>query len=457
MNLEDGRPMKSSNSSTLIGGALVTAGLLCSNPVLAWSLKEAAEPYEGTTIKAIFLDRPGYVAAAKLVPQFEEETGIKVTWETLPYENTREREVLDFTAGGEIDVVLVDVVWIGEFAGNGWLEPIETFTSNEDLADPDLNLEGFFPILLDSFGTWGGVVYGLPFDNYSGLLYYNKCMLQEAGFEQPPATWEQLMNEYAPKLTNKDSGQFAFALQSRRGETQSADSFMRVLWPFGGSLLDEEFKSNLLSEESQTGLEFRQSLMQYMPPGIVDYDHAEAVNALAQGKVAMITEWSAFYPTLIDPAKSTIVDCLAVASEPEGSAGLKPALGGFSLAVSANSSEDKQAAAWLFMQWITSEAMAGPFVDAGGVSGRTAVYESEEVRANNPYVEPMVVSWENGVPDFRPRFAEWPEISEVIAEWGTKMMLGEGSVEENAKAIGDRMEAILDQAGYYGGDKELLK
>ncbi|MGV7246343.1 CoA transferase, partial [Caballeronia sp. M23-90] len=42
-------------------------------------------------------------------------------------------------------------------------------------------------------------------------------------------------------------------------------------------------------------------MMKYMPPGIVDYDHAEAVNALAQGQVAMITEWSAFYPTLTDP------------------------------------------------------------------------------------------------------------------------------------------------------------
>jgi multiple sugar transport system substrate-binding protein len=132
-------------------------------------------------------------------------------------------------------------------------------------------------------------------------------------------------------------------------------------------------------------------------------------------------------------------------------------MGGFTQAVYPNNSEDKQAAARLFMQRNTSQAKAGPIVDAGRVSGPTEVYEIQEVRANNPYVEPMVMSWENGVPDFRPRFAEWPEISEVIAEWGTKMMLGEGSVEENAKAIGDRMEAILDQAGYYGGDKELLK
>ena len=58
-----------------------------------------------------------------------------------------------------------------------------------------------------------------------------------------------------------------------------------------------------------------------MPEGIVSYDHAETVNALAQGDVAMITEWSAFYPTLTNPETSAITDCLAIAPEPKGPAG----------------------------------------------------------------------------------------------------------------------------------------
>jgi multiple sugar transport system substrate-binding protein len=37
------------------------------------------------------------------------------------------------------------------------------------------------------------------------------------------------------------------------------------------------------------------------------------------------------------------------------------------------------------------------------------------------------------------------------------MMLGEVSVEEGAQQIGTRMEAVLDQAGYYGGDKPLAQ
>jgi multiple sugar transport system substrate-binding protein len=420
-------------------------------------LSTAAEPLKGTEISGIFLDRPGYRAIIKLLPEFEQKTGIKVNYEIVPYENTREKQVLNFTSQGDLTMALVDLVWIGEFAENGWIDPISSFTDDASITDPNLKLDGFFPLLLDAFGSWGGTTYGLPFDNYSGLLFYNSCMLKDAGFDGPPKTWADLKDVYGPKLTDASKNQYAFALQSLRGETQSADSFMRVLWPFGGSLLDKNFKSNLLSAESQTGLKFRQELAQYMPQGIVSYDHAEAVNALAQGQVAMITEWSAFYGTLTDPATSKLGDCLAVAPEPEGPAGRLPALGGFSLAVASQASEEQKKATWLFIQWATSEEIARAYVEAGGVSGRMAIYEQDDIKAKYKFVEPMVESWQKGVPQFRPRFPAWPAISEVVAEWGTKIQLGEVSTEDGAKEIGSRMEAILEKEGYYDGKKELLQ
>lgn len=422
-----------------------------------WTLAKAAEPYKGTSINCVFLDRPGYRAAIELIPEFEAATGIDVNWEIMPYENSREKQVLDFTGmTGNYDCVLIDVVWVGEFAASGWVVPMQQFLDNPALADPELNLEGFFPILLESFGTWDSVVYGLPFDNYSGVLFYNRCMLEEAGFDAPPATWQELLDVYAPALT-KD-GKYAYALQSRRGETQSADSFMRVIWPFGGSLLDENFEPNLLSEESLTGLNFRQELMQYMPPDIVEWDHDETVQGLAQGNVAMITEWSAFNANLTNPETSRIVDCLDYAVEPAGPAGSRPALGGFSLGVSANSSPEKQAATWLFIQWVTSEAKAKDYIRAGGVSGRMSAYEDAELQAQYPYFEPLVVSWkEYGNPVFRPRFPEWPAISELIAQTGTEMMLGSISVEDGARLLNDQIRQILDTAGYYSGQRPPLQ
>ncbi len=447
------------NLRTSLITILVSVGLLIGSlaQAQAWSLEEASEPYRGVTINAVFLDRPGYVAAAQLIPEFTERTGINVVWDTLPYEISRERQILEFTAMGDLDLALIDLVWIGEFAEAGWIVDLDTFMSNSDLADPALNLDGFVPAPFEAFGVWGETIYGLPFDNYGGLMFYNQCMLEEAGFDGPPETWNELLEVYGPALTDPAANQYAFALQSRRGETQSADSFMRVLWPFGGSLIDEEtFEPNLMSEESQTGLQFRQDLMAYMPPGIVDYDHSEAVDALGQNRVAMITEWSSFYATLVDP-NQPIGDCLAITTEPRGPDGLRPALGGFSLGVAAHRPTAQQEASWLFIQWVTSEEVARDYALAGGVSARSSVYDDEELLEMFGYFEPLVEAWQTAIPHFRPRFAEWPEISEIIAEWGTRMMLGDVSVEEGAQAIDERVQSILERAGYYDGRKPLLQ
>src|SRR5260221_7771808 len=64
----------------------------------AWSLEEAAKPYKGTEISVIFLDRPGYRAIMKMLPDFEQKTGIKVKYEIVPYESTLEKEVRDFSS-----------------------------------------------------------------------------------------------------------------------------------------------------------------------------------------------------------------------------------------------------------------------------------------------------------------------------------------------------------------------
>ena len=435
----------------LAASAVLTAG----GQAQAWTLEEAAKPYAGTELEVLFLDRPGYNAAIKMLPDFEAATGIKVNYTTVPYENALGEQVRDFVAGGDLDIALIDLVWMGNFAENGWIDPIDTFTANAELADPELDMADFFPLVLNAFGSWNGVTYGLPFDNYSGLMFYNACMLKDAGFDKPPATWAELKDVYGPALT-KD-GKYAYALQSKRNETQSADSFARMLWPFGGSFLNAEFKSNLNSPESQAGLQFRQDLMQYMPEGIVAYDHSEVVNALAQGDVAMLTEWSAFYSTLASPETSKLGDCLAVAPEPTGPAGRKPALGGFSLAVAAQADEAEKAAGYLFIQWVTSKANAGRYLKMGGVPARQSAYADPALAATYKFIPALDESWKEGVPEFRPRFAEWPAITEIVQEYGTKMMLGEVSVEDGAKTIGEKMEAVLAEAGYYDGKKPLAQ
>jgi multiple sugar transport system substrate-binding protein len=111
----------------------------------------------------------------------------------------------------------------------------------------------------------------------------------------------------------------------------------------------------------------------------------------------------------------------------------------------------------LFIQWATSEATARAYIEAGGVSGRSVIYQQPDILAKYPFFGPMVESWKYGVREFRPRFASWPEISEIIAEWGSKIELGKVTPEKGADEIGRRMEAVLAKAGYYDGRKALLQ
>ncbi len=340
--------------------AVATAAALYAgvNQAHAWSLSEAAAPYKGTSITVVGLDRPSYKIAQKLTPEFEKETGIKVTWNIFPYEDTLKEETLNFISNSQqFDAILSDVVWPVNFADPGWVLPLSHFTGDAKLADPNLDLKDFFPVWLASF-TVNNKLYGLPFDSYAGLLYYNKSMLKAAGFDGPPATWDELANTYLPKLTDKSKRVYGYALQSARGETQTADAFARFLWPWGGKFIDYSNKTVAVnSPDAVDGITFREGLLKYMPDGIVSDDHSQVVEMFAQKQVAMITEWSAFYPTL---SSSNLGSDLGIAPEPKGPKGAYSAFGGFAYMVSSQVNKKHQNAAYLFIQWLTSRVKLPP-------------------------------------------------------------------------------------------------
>jgi hypothetical protein len=73
------------------------------------------------------------------------------------------------------------------------------------------------------------------------------------------------------------------------------------------------------------------------------------------------------------------------------------------------------------------------YLEKGGVPARQSAYADPALAETYKFIPALVESWQDGVPEFRPRFAEWPAITEIVQEWGTKMMLGEVSIEEGAK------------------------
>ncbi|WP_304944405.1 extracellular solute-binding protein, partial [Vallitalea guaymasensis] len=73
----------------------------------------------------------------------------------------------------DLDVISMDVTWAGEFAGEGYLEPIDVRMQEKGYKKTDFN-EGAMRA-----GNYEGQQYTLPFYLDLGLLYYRKDIVEE--------------------------------------------------------------------------------------------------------------------------------------------------------------------------------------------------------------------------------------------------------------------------------------
>ena len=274
-------------------------------------------------------------------------------------------------------------------------------------------------------------------------------MLKAAGFDAPPKTWDELKTTYLPKLTDKSKNQFGYALQSARGETQTADAFARFLWPWGGRFLDIAAKKILVNDpKSVAGIEFRHSLLPSMPDGIVSDDHTQVVEMLSQKRVAMITEWSAFYPTL---STSPVASDLGIAPEPKGPEAGSAAFGGFAYFVSSQVSHKKQNASWLFIQWLTSKAMAKPLPAGGAGVARIGADTDPSTQASHPNLAPMVETWRTAtVPDWRPQLQCYPRFSDIVSDWGSRIELGQVAIKSGLDSMSNDLTSYMNSSNCWG-------
>ena len=79
------------------------------------------------TLNLLMEDVPDTVAIEEQLPQFEAQTGIKVSFEKVVYTVMHEKLVPQLMAQqgkGSYDVLECDNYWVGEFVMAGWLQPI---------------------------------------------------------------------------------------------------------------------------------------------------------------------------------------------------------------------------------------------------------------------------------------------------------------------------------------------
>lgn len=279
----------------------------------------------------------------EMAADFTEETGIDVEILGVPHDNMHQQFLSDAIAGGgAYDVLTVDQPWIAEFAQNGYLSPL-----GDRLEDADR--DDFIEHTLDTV-SYEGELYGLPFLVHNLVTYYRPSLLEAAGVDGPPTTWDEY-RAAAAATTDPASGVYGTMVPGNR-DGEVATRFESYVQQAGGDIVDADGAPAIDTPEARaafdlmTGIQFEDGSS---PQGL--HDLSAMQGQFLEGKVAMITIWPYLWAQATDPAQSKIADDVAVALNPGNPHRVGTT---FSWGFGVSASSDAQDAAWEWVHWATS-------------------------------------------------------------------------------------------------------
>jgi multiple sugar transport system substrate-binding protein len=242
-----------------------------------------------------------FTMVEEVAPAFEKATGIKIDFTLLPVDPWTARLKAELGAGSaDIDIVQ----WSVGMAG--WISP--HMLDHEALAgeimakEPSWNWPDFLTGAKRA-ATYDGKMAGIPYRITTGIMHYQKALLDQAGITKLPQTFAEL--EKAAIATNTPPGRYGFGLSGRQGSA-IITAFLPWLYSAGGGLID--FKSGEIfinNDKSIAALEFWAGLVtkdKVVPPEAMTWEYDEIVAGGQTDRYAMC-ETFAPYGTLINDPK----------------------------------------------------------------------------------------------------------------------------------------------------------
>ncbi|PYM76835.1 MAG: hypothetical protein DME03_07935, partial [Candidatus Rokuibacteriota bacterium] len=113
--------------------------------------------------------------------------GVRVKGEALPWTSDDQHQFYVINLEGRspgFDVMMLDCIWVPEFARAGWLADLTAHLGPDELVP-------YFASAVTA-GTYDGRVWALPWNMNVGLLYYRTDLLTRYGL-RPPETYAELV------------------------------------------------------------------------------------------------------------------------------------------------------------------------------------------------------------------------------------------------------------------------
>ena len=139
--------------------------------------------------------------------------------------------------------------------------------------------------------TFSGKQYGVPFWTETQVLYYRKDLLANAGYTEPPKTWDEL-REMGKKLTDTSKGLYGIGMGYGKGNSDAEFLTRGIIWSYGGSVDTQDGKTVIAdSPETVQAASFIRDIFltdKSTPPSAIGWDDAGNNKAYLSGQAAMI-------------------------------------------------------------------------------------------------------------------------------------------------------------------------
>lgn len=362
-------------------------------------------------------------ATQKLIDAFNaSQDQYEVQWVQMTNDSAQMHDQLlnSLSSGSsEYDVLSLDVVWAGEFAGAGYLEAIDVRMRNDGLDKADFNAGSM------ESGNYTGKQYTLPFFPDLGLLYFRKDIVSAedaAKLESGDYTYDDLYS-MAETYTGETDTRYGFVYQSKQYE--------------GLTVNVTEFTKSFGDVQGGLELMYKFTNAPFSPRDLLNFTEGEVHTNFEQGNAVFARNWPYQFGRIMSQEDGVTVNVEDVGIAPLPNGG---SVGGWLLGINKNSTELD--GAWEFIKFTAgAEGQKIMSTEGGYLPGYNALLEDQDVISSNEMLSYKGFQVALSSTIARPVSAEYSKVSDAIQIEAHKYLSSGQNIDQAVQVIEDNTKA----------------
>jgi len=326
-----------------------------------------------------------------------------------------------------------------------WMPQILDPSRLRDVSELCPDLEDHLPDMIEA-ATHDGILYAVPAIALCGVLLYRRDLLSKYGFDHPPATWDELIEQTRTILEGeKDPELRGYVFPGYLYEGISS-TFLQNLWSNGGDVVSSDGRVVLGEEPALEAAAYMHDLIyrHKITPQDITTPHGglEPQEAFWEGRVIFLTMLPTAALAMLEPG-SVLRDRIGIAPPPRGPRGERSVsfLGGWHYAIPINARAPLTAAQ--FIQFMTSPQVQKERAMRGGaLPTLKSLYDDHEILATHPHyrvLKEIVMSARSR--HYIPRYLD---VSAVMRRHLHAMLTGQTSPEDAVAHMAEEVKPIIE-------------